>query len=1014
MLAGMLLASRPCALALNPSLEINQYAHSAWKISEGFTRGVIHDVTQTPDGYLWLGTESGMVRFDGVQRVPWTPPGGEQLASSNIRSLLVTRDGTLWIGTAKGLASWSSGRLIRYAELDNGHIGSLVEDREGSVWAAALNPDSRTGKLCEIRKGAVQCSGPDDSMGRVYALYEHQGDLWAGTATAIWRWKPGPPRVYPIAGQSPPIQMQTQDLSEGDNGALWIATYGGLLQLVDGRVEAYRLPIGGQVKARKLFRDRDGGLWIATYGQGLFHLHQGRIDAYTSADGLSGDSVSRLFEDREGNIWAATNDGLDRFREFAIPTISSRQGLSGTVGSVLPTRDGSVWIGTTEGLSRWRNGQITTYRTRSLRPLARPAQQPAAREITDEGLPSDYIQSIFQDERERIWVATAGGVAYFEDGRFTRVSSPPGGLAHAIVEEGAGNLWINDQRLGLLRLLDGRVVEQIPWTQLGNDYASTLAADPLRGGLWLGFLQGGLAYFKDGRIRARHTTADRLGEGRVNRIRFDRDGALWASTEGGLSRLKEGRIATMTSRNGLPCDAAHWSIEDDAGSLWIKMACGLVNITRSELDAWTAEPDRTVKVTVFDSSDGARSFAIAGGFSPRVAKAADGKLWFEVVYGVSVIDPLHLPLNKVPPPVQIEQITANRQAYPLTSDRNGRLRLPPLIRDLEIDYTALSLAAPEKVRFRYKLEGQDPDWKETGDRKAIYGNLRPRTYRFRVMACNNNGVWNEAGASFDFSIDPAYYQATWFRVSCGAAFLALLGAIYWWRLRQVEERFALRLEGRVHERTRIARELHDTLLQSFQGVLMKFSAGVSMIRDRPAEAEAMLDTAVEQARTAITEGRDAVQGLRRSTVEMNSLAEAIGSVGEGLAGPSGPAFHVHVDGDSRDLEPLVRDEVHRVTCEAVRNAFRHAEAQRIDVELRYDRRQFRLRVRDDGKGIDQAVLNSSGREGHFGLPGMQERARVVGGKLAVFSRPGAGTEVELTIPASFAYKKAAASGSGDA
>ena len=264
-----------------------------------------------------------------------------------------------------------------------------------------------------------------------------------------------------------------------------------------------------------------------------------------------------------------------------------------------------------------------------------------------------------------------------------------------------------------------------------------------------------MAYFKDGQVRASYASADGLGEGRVDDLQLDRDGTLWAATEGGLSRVKNGRVATLTSKNGLPCDTVHWVMEDDDHSFWLYTACGLVRIARTELDAWVADPKRTIQTTVFDSSDGVRSHALTSGYSPRVAKSADGKLWFLPCDGVSVIDPRHLPFNKLPPPVHIEQITADRKTY----DASSNLRLPPLIRDLEIDYTALSLVAPEKIRFRVKLEGHDPDWKDVGnERKAFYNDLPPRNYRFRVMACNNSGVWNEAGASFDFSIAPAYYQ----------------------------------------------------------------------------------------------------------------------------------------------------------------------------------------------------------------------------------------------------------------
>ena len=380
---------------------------------------------------------------------------------------------------------------------------------------------------------------------------------------------------------------------------------------------------------------------------------------------------------------------------------------------------------------------------------------------------------------------------------------------------------------------------------------------------------------------------------------------------------------------------------------------------------------------------------------------------------MSIIDPRHLPVNKLPPPVHIEQITADRKTYwqNLSGDPSSSSpKLPPLVRDLEVDYTALSMVVPEKNRFRVKLEGWDSDWKDAGnERRTFYSNLPPRNYRFRVAACNNSGVWNEAGDTLDFSIAPAYYQTLWFRVACVAAFLGLLWALYELRVRQLAREFNLRLEARVNERTRIARDLHDTLLQSFHGLLLRFQAAYNQLATRPEEARKTLGNAIDEAAEAITEGRDAIQGLRSSTVETNDLALAVRTLGESLAAdpthPNSMAFSVGVEGTPRDLHPILRDEVYRIAGEALRNAFKHAHPHKIEVEIRYDERELRLRVRDDGNGMDSKVLNEDGRIGHYGVRGMRERAKLVGGKLDVWSEIGSGTEIELSIPAKIAYAK---------
>jgi len=628
------------------------------------------------------------------------------------------------------------------------------------------------------------------------------------------------------------------------------------------------------------------------------------------------------------------------------------------------------------------------------------------------------LESLFQDSRGRIWVGALTGVAYLENDQF--VSSPvPGGRVDTFIEDATGNLWIASQDLGLFRLSPRNEVQKIPWDTLGRkDPARSLALDRMEGGLWLGFFNDGIAWLRDGQVRASYAAADGLAEGWVNQLRFDRAGALWAATEGGLSRLKNGRIATLTSRNGLPCDAVQWTLEDDAQSVWLGMPCGLVRVVRSELESALPASAPTVRAgsnspplhpTVFDTSDGAEMPAAVGGYSPHAAKSPDGKIYFSTPDGISVVDRRHLPFNKLPPPAQIVTVKVNgKERAP-----DEGLALSHSSNDLEIDYTALSFTNPDRVLFRYMLEGKDKDWQDVGTRRwASYGGLPPKKYRFRVMASNNDGVWNEAGASWNFTIVPAYYQTIWFEALCviaGAVFLWLLHRL---RVQYLKHEFSVRLEARVGERTRIARVLHDTLLQSFQGVLLKFSAMTYLIPERP-DVQKKLEGVIEQGRAAVTEGRDAVQGLRSSTLVNNELGAAISTFADGLAADqkvdgNSAAIRVQVEGASRKLAPLVRDEVFRIAIEGLRNAFEHANAKRIEVEIQYDRRQLRLRIRDDGKGIDPKILSEGGRKGHYGLPGMQERAKLAGGKLAVWSKPNLGTELELTVPGSMAYAKSSA------
>jgi signal transduction histidine kinase/ligand-binding sensor domain-containing protein len=961
-LLAVMLGRCACAFALDSSLDISQYAHTAWKVRDGFAKGFIYAIAQTPDGYLWLGTEFGLLRFDGVRAVAWTPPKG-QLPSYNIPTLLVTSDGTFWIGTTKGLARWKDGKLTTYSELNGSRISALLEDRTGTIWVATDEP---------------RIFG--ENVGPINA--DSEGKFWVGLEKGSGKWKSGRSKSFEMPG----AEYGRPPLGEHEKSAH--------LTSRDRRVPG---PVNSQVprsKASQSLRDRHGGVWVGTPDRGLIHFHQGRTDVFSEADGLSGDTVTALLQDQEGDIWAVTTNGIDRFREYAVPNISIKQGLSNTNSvSIVGAKDGSVWVATYNGLNRWKDGRITV----PLRPGS--FQHP--------GAPKGVPYSLFEDSSGRLWFSTDLEFGYLRNGRFVPVREVPGGRVASMAEAPSGHLWVAKQDYGLFHLFQGRVVEKIRWAALGhNDHARVVVADPSRGGVWLGFSGGGVSYFADGAIQKSYSAAHGLGAGRVNSLRFGPRDALWVATENGLSRIKNDHVTTLTSKNGIPCDMVHWSMDDADHFVWAYTACGLVRIPRPEFDAWVEDPSKLVQATLFDVSDGVRTHSSVSPVQ-GVTKTSDGRIWYVAYDGVSVIDPRHVPFNKIPPPVHIEQVTADGKTYEAA---NG-LRLPARIRNLAIDYTALSLVDSARVRFRYMLEGQDSEWREVvNDRKVQYSNLPPGTYHIRVKACNNSGVWNDEGASLEFVIPPAWYQTNWFRALSVAAFLLLLSAAYQLRVRQLAYQFNMRLEARVSERTRIARDLHDTLLQSFQGLLLRFHSASKLLPARPDEAKQRLDNAIEQAADAITEGRDAVQALRSSAFETNDLARGIAVVAEeltrGTSPVESPIIDLEVEGPPRGLNPVVRDEAYRIAGEALRNAFRHAQARRITVQIRYDKRQFRLRVRDDGKGIGEDTMQRQ-PSGHFGLPGMRERAEIVGGKLEVWSTLDSGTQIQLSIPGAIAYARSA-------
>ena len=1000
----------PSAFATDPSLDVSQYAHTAWHIREDFTPGVIKTIGQTPDGYIWLGTGFGLFRFDGARIEHWQPPSnGEQLPSNFVTDLRVSRDGTLWIGTMNGLVSWKNSRLTRYPALDGLIIASILDDHNGTVWVGgSYSVTSSPGKLCAIDGTNVDCYGFGDAVRQgVSGLYEDSHEvLWVVARDGVWRWRPGPPKFYHV----PTGTFWVHNVVEAGDGTVLIPLRGRLARVGGGKLETqvpYPAP-ARDVEGTQLLRDRDGGIWIGTGGAGVVHLHQGRTDVFSQADGLSGDHVTSIFEDREGDVWIATMGGLDRFRRYAVATYAQHEGMGTTLGwgSVVAGADGSIWMGTSDGLRMWNRGEVTIY-GRADGHNSTPIWPPV-RYVANSGLPDHAAVFVFADNAGRVLVSTPYAFGHMEKGRFVSIRGVPGGIVSSVSQDTQGNLWIANEDQGLLRSSKDGAVQKISWAGLGHkDGAQSLAADRSTGGLWLGFDGGGVAYFSDGQIKVTYGSAEGLGSGRVSALQIDTDGTVWAATEHGLSRIKNGRVLTLSSKDGLPCDAIHWITEGENETVWLNTTCGLVRILRGELNAWAADSQRKVKTTVFDSSDGVSYAPIGFHAGTQVTRLSDGKLWFQGFSGgASVIDPQHLPSNQIAPPVHIERITANGETY---SASNG-LRLPHRIRDLKIDYTGLSFVAPEKVHFRYQLERQDRNWLEVvNNREVQYSNLAPGNYVFRVTAANNSGVWNEAGDRLDFWIAPAYYETNWFRAICVAAVLVLVWGLYRLRMQQVQRRFNTGLEARVSERTRIARELHDTLLQNLHGLMFQYQAARNMLPREPDGAAAVLDSAIGATEQTITDSRGAIQHLRSEMGE-GDLEQWLSATGQELArlhnaDGHAPVFRSTVEGDRKTLNALPRDEVCRIAREILRNAFQHAQASRIEAEIRYDDREFRLRIRDDGKGVESRVLQQEGTAGHWGVRGVRERAEQIGARLDFWSEAGAGTEVELTVPAAIAYEK---------
>ena len=985
--AWLLLALVPLSVALNPDRQISQYAHTAWRIQDGVFRGAPHAITQTTDGYLWIGTEAGLVRFDGVRFAPWAEMGGKALPSERVYSLLGASDGSLWIGTNIELARWKDRNLVTFPETQ-GWVESIVQDPAGTVWMTRSQVRDAKGPLCETDGKAFRCHGEAEGIPFPYAqplVRDNTGDLWMGSSLGIARWKPGSSRTYLGEGLKRAKGLSgVGGLAVDPHGFLWVGMrhvghQSALQQLVDG---VWKTPLltgidRNQLDVAALMMDRNGSLWIGTSAQGIYRIHDGIADHFRSVDGLSSDSVNGFYEDREGNLWVATSRGIDRFHDTQVVSYSIREGLSAeSVGAVTAAPDGTIWIANVGGLNFLRQGKMHSIDRR-------------------QGLPGRLVTALFEDHAARLWLGIDTRLVVYDNNRFRVINKPDGsplGVVRAITEDTDHNIWAEVTQSSIFRIEDLKVREEIKPPQLPRTRA--LAADPNRG-IWLGLTGGNLARYQNGKLET--FSANQQNPFLVRNLLVESDGSTWAASVEGLERWKDGKIRTLSSKNGLPCDSVFGLSREKAGALWLVTQCGYVLIQKSEQEKWWHDPETRIAVKLLDVSDGAQP-ALTN-FGPQVSVAPDGKIWFANDSILQMVDPAHLEGNPLPPPVHVEQIVADRK----THLPQGTLRLPPRTRDLEIDYTALSLVVPERVRFRYKLEGHDANWQDpTTRRQAFYTDLSPSDYTFRVMASNEDGVWNETGDSLAFRIPPAFFQTQWFRIACFIAGAGLLWLLYVLRVRQLAADLQRRLEERLEERERIARDLHDTLLQGI------FSAAIELeiAEDRlPAgsEAKPLVQHVLEVMRKVGREGRNTIRSLRSSHAAAVGLEESLSQIQMQFLLKRDVAFQVVSEGEPRPLHPLIRDEVYHIGREAVVNAFRHSRARHIEVEVEYAPRRLRLMVRDDGCGIDELTLRT-GRDGHWGLSGMRERADKIGATLDVMSRVENGTDVELTVPGNLAYE----------
>jgi signal transduction histidine kinase/ligand-binding sensor domain-containing protein len=987
-----------CAAALSPDLTVKELHHTAWGPSQGAPLGGAIALAQTDDGYLWIAGPSGLFRFDGIAFERVELPHDPKLSSLSLVSAFAPRGGGLWVGfTFGGVAHFEGGNWQVFNVADGVPQGSpwqFAETPDGTLW---VETSSDLARFDGTRWKAVGSQMGLPANNNSILFVDSQGTIWAGGETSLFFLRPGEHRFrnQPVAAPTPWVG---NGMAESSTGTVWLDAGFDLVPVAQNPP-----PVTAGKSSRGDFGfDHDGTLWASVDGlrriahpehptMGAALPIENIADAYTDTDGLTARTVFAFLVDREGNVWVGTTHGLDRFSEPSLKApLQSAENLKVVpvivVAGVTPADDaGGLWV--TNGVDavvRYQNGRMSP-------PLIR-----------------QKVESLLRGADGTVWFGGQKGLWRERQGHVDSVVPPgPDRNTQALAEDKSGGLWASLARSGVFRLKDGTWTPNGGIAALPESYAITIMRDR-RDRLWFSYPGGSVAVL-DGVQVDIYGVAAGLQIGNVMAIYSGQIGH-WFGGELGLARFDGERFHSIHSVPELPLEGITGIVETADGDLWLNGRSGIVHIAATELERSRREPAYRVHGETLDAFDGVVGSGAMLRPLPTAIEAADGTLWFATTGGIYGIDPTRRVHNRVPPPVLIRALTVAGN----TIEPTPGMTLPTYTTAVRFDYTALSLTAAEKVRYRYRLDGVDTNWREiTAARQALYINLRPGHYTFRVIAANNDGAWNESGASLAFVVPPAFVQTGWFIALCAMGGAAAVWGLIRLRVRQVRRRLEERMEDRLNERTRIARDLHDSLLQGFQGLMFRLQAVRQLLPERPGEAVKFLDSAMQVGDQAIGEGRDAVQNLRSSSFDDRDLAAALSALGTELEAeldpPSKPNYRVVVEGKPRELTAVVRDEAYRIAREAICNAYQHAKAGHIETEVTFGDVDLTIRVRDDGIGMDPEVLARGQRPGHWGLPGMRERTESFGGQLHLWSEGNAGTEVELRVPAHVAYAQPPAS-----
>ncbi len=967
--------------ALEPSTPLANYGRQAWGMENGLPQNTVQALAQTRDGFIWLGTEVGLVRFDGNGFVVFDKNSTPALPGSDVHCLLETRDGVLWIGTSDGLARWKDGVVTAFSTKDglpgNG-IRALSEDRWGLLWVYTdaglvrqngdrfasvgewrpgtvitamtsrggtstwvdVTPDSDNG----WRQLAVQAGLPKDGI-EFYAGMNSESMAVASKSQLVLGSGSGLTKRLTAGKELPGNRIQV--LLADRESRLWVGTNNGLARVGGDKVQLF--PVTDSLATASilsLMEDHEGNLWVGTETGGLHILRDQRFRTVTAREGLSSDATTAVVEDGAGTLWVGTNgNGLNAVRRSgtgaeikssAIKNYSVRNGmLSDVILSLAAAPSGDLWVGTPDGLNRIRAGRVDAF-------------------TSADGLPDDFIRSLHADADGSLWIGTRRGLTHWT------------GLKAGAVAGG---------RMETFTQVNG----------LGSDLVGAMARDS-RGDLWVATLAG-LSRLTGGRI-VNYTIANGLSSNVITALLPRGDGTLLIGTQEHGWNLWDGQRFNAQSSGGLSQTSIHAILDDGGGHLWFATANGIARCDCGGAGMCAADCSHWIE---FGAADGLRSHETATNSHPSAWPSRDGVLWFATPKGLVEVDPAHFPVNSIPPPVVLERFVVDDIAQAL-SMAGSLLRIEAGHVHFQFDYAGLSFTAPQKVRYRFKLEGFDRDWTEAGTRRsAYYTNIPPGHYTFRVQAGNNDGLWNTAGAALTFELRPHFYQTVWFYALLLAFLVGIVVLLLRMRLRRAEGEFRAVLG----ERNRIAREIHDTLAQGYVGISVQLEVLAELLRMKKTEdATKHLDVTRGYVREGLADARQSIWALRSQDSGENTLPVRLRRMVESGHGLEA-TFSLF--GAYRPMPAETEREFLRVAQEAIHNVNEHAGAQHLFVQLEYGQDEIALEVRDDGRGFAAGEKLES-PPGHYGLTGMRERANAIGGTLEVTSEPGIGTTVRLRAP----------------